>query len=557
MNNFWMSMFNRSSSGTLELVNKVAAEITTQDDIEQTTETGLALSYEELQNLSSNFSFNDAERQANYGFYDHVDNNYAICSSALDLHADDAIQLDFYKGKPFWIECEDEEVVRLGEAILYDTLGLEEIRTSWSVIRDFCKYGDAFEEIIVDKTLGIVKVIGLPPQTMFVNVNPQLEIMNYKQEIMGSATIARKGIPFNPWQISHLKIPGRNRHSIYGRSIFADAVRSLKMLEAIETSLLLQRLVRGTDRYLVNIPVDNLSDEKAQERVKQVAHTLRRKKFIDVKKGEFQSVLNAVGTTQDFFIPTREKGSISIDLLPTSNVQQHIDDVEYFQKKAVAALKIPPEFLSYLSEGQDRSKKLVNTDIRWARKIRRIQGIYRDHLDRIVRTHLMYILKREVPDYKILFASVSALEEQAKLEALEIRASVAAALQDYFPIKTILIDIFKLSDEEADKYLNQMDVQHIDKTVVDAVAQGSADKVNQEYLQGSTEEVPPETGEEPSKEEPPKEEFPKESRNLSESTVLKMFKEQVQTNRRLQEAVTSLHEIVRKKRLLERKNGNS
>jgi hypothetical protein len=283
-----------------------------------------------------------------------------------------------------------------------------------------------------------------------------------------------------------------------------------------------------------------MSEEKAKARIKEVAATLRRKRLLNVNAGEFKSVINAIGNTQDYFIPTKDGKGIEIDLLPQNDPQRHIDDIEYFKKKAIESLKVPANYLSYI-EGGDASKSLANTDIRWARRIRRIQGIYRDHLTRVLDAHFKLIYQRPVAEFKVMFASVSALEDQARLEALEIRASVAAALQDYYSQKTILTQIFGVSDDEAEKYINALDAQQIDKAAVASIAEANAEQIREEYFTQPEEVVEPVEGD-------------VASGQLSTEAIVKMFKENTRASKSLREAAANLHTILNEKKRLEVRN---
>lgn len=546
-----------------ELINQVAGVLFTHAQAtSSTTATGIALTHEALVDLQATFGIDNAQRLLNYKYFDHLDTNYAMCSAALDLHADDAVQVDYSKGRPFWIECEDEVIVGLAEELLYETLELDKIDKSWATIRDYCKYGDVFEEVILDKELGVVGIQALPPESMYIYPNSKLDVIKYVQRpslFLGYGPTANE-IPFQPWQVSHLRVPGKNRYDLYGRSILSDATRALKMLEAAETSLLMQRLTKGTDKYVFTIPVDGIPAAKQQTEVEKVASLFRRKKLLDTAKGEFKSVVNAIGNTQDYFIPSANGKKIEIDLLPQTDIQKHIDDIEYFKKKAIEALKVPAQYLNYL-ETTEMLKGPANSDIRWARKIRRIQNIYRDHIIKILDIHLQYILKQMPPAYTVVFASVSALEEQQRLEALEIKASVAAALQDYYSQKTILQEIFKLTEEEADKVLGQLDKQKIDATAVDSIAQANAEKLARDYFEptGGEEDIAtvddgtPETMALPVGTATTDPTAAPATESKSKDQIIELYRQNLATNKRLREAVESMHSIQKELRTLNKK----
>ena len=64
-----------------------------------------------------------------------------------------------------------------------------------------------------------------------------------------------------------------------------------------------------------------------------------------------------------------------------------IQDVEYLRDKLFAALKVPKQFMGY-DENSDGKATLAAQDIRFARKIERIQRIVVSELYKIALVHL-------------------------------------------------------------------------------------------------------------------------------------------------------------------------
>ena len=83
--------------------------------------------------------------------------------------------------------------------------------------------------------------------------------------------------------------------------------------------------------------------------------------------------MNQMAVDQDYFIPVRDAASPSpIETLPGATNLSEIADIEYIQKKLLAALRIPKAFLGF-EEVVGEGKNLALLDIRFARTINRIQ----------------------------------------------------------------------------------------------------------------------------------------------------------------------------------------
>ena len=82
---------------------------------------------------------------------------------------------------------------------------------------------------------------------------------------------------------------------------------------------------------------------------------------------------NQMAVDQDYFIPVRDASQPSpIETLAGAQNLGEIADIEYIQKKMLAALRIPKAFLGF-EDVIGNGKGLALLDIRFARTINRIQ----------------------------------------------------------------------------------------------------------------------------------------------------------------------------------------
>jgi hypothetical protein len=100
---------------------------------------------------------------------------------------------------------------------------------------------------------------------------------------------------------------------------------------------------------------------------------------------------NQMAVDQDYFIPVRDASQSSpIETLAGAQNLGEIADIEYIQKKMLAALRIPKAFLGF-EEVVGEGKTLALMDIRFARTINRIQKSMIAEMNKIAIIHLFLL----------------------------------------------------------------------------------------------------------------------------------------------------------------------
>jgi hypothetical protein len=120
---------------------------------------------------------------------------------------------------------------------------------------------------------------------------------------------------------------------------------------------------------------------------------------------------------QDYFIPVRDPSQTSpIETLPGAQNLGEIADIEYIQKKLLAALRIPKAFLGF-EEVVGEGKSLALMDIRFARTINRIQKSVIQELNKIALIHLYLLgLEDELNNFTLSLTNPSAQSDLLKIE---------------------------------------------------------------------------------------------------------------------------------------------
>jgi hypothetical protein len=126
---------------------------------------------------------------------------------------------------------------------------------------------------------------------------------------------------------------------------------------------------------------------------------------------------NQMAVDQDYFIPVRDPSQTNpIETLPGAQNLGEIADIEYIQKKMLAALRIPKAFLGF-EEVVGEGKTLALMDIRFARTINKIQKSLIQELNKIALIHLYLLgLEDELHNFSLSLTNPSAQSDLLRIE---------------------------------------------------------------------------------------------------------------------------------------------
>jgi hypothetical protein len=381
-------------------------------------------------------------------------------------NSDDATQPDITDGKSFSIQTEDEVVKERLEDLLSRQLRMEE--EIWEIARVMVKYGNDFEELIVKEGEGVVALNFLPPPTVRRIEGDRGELVGFLQDFRGQFDITtneffdaldKRGYDapdifvkdkvrvFEDWETVHFRLRSRNRKSLYGFGVADNARWIWKRLTLLEDSVILYKLTRSPTRYAFYVDIGDLPPNEARAHLERVKNQFKKSKFINPKTGKADQRFNPLTIDEDFFLATRGgKDSTRIDLL-SGSATQGMEDVEYFENKMYAALKIPK---AYLSQEQTMSKSsLSQADVRFARTVLRIQRELRNGMKRIARVHLSATnIDPDSTEYEINMTVPSAIFELAKLEVENAKLDLAGRYGQLVSEYWIMSNVLGLSDDE-------------------------------------------------------------------------------------------------------------
>ena len=292
-------------------------------------------------------------------------------SAALDIYAEESTTLS-EKGEILTIFSESTRIKTILEDLFMNRLDLNTNLQMWT--RGVCKYGDNFVYLKIDPEKGIIGCQQLPNIEIERHEGKESKTSN-QQNTMQLATRElrfqwkNKDLEFQAWEIAHFRLLGDDRKLPYGTSMLDKIRRIWKQLLLAEDAMLIYRTTRAPERRVFKIFVGNMDDKDIEAYVQRVANKFKRDQIVDSRNGQVDMRYNQMAVDQDYFIPVRDPAQTNpIETLAGAQNLGEIADIEYIQKKMLAALRIPKAFLGFEVVVGD-GKTLALMDIRFARTI--------------------------------------------------------------------------------------------------------------------------------------------------------------------------------------------
>ena len=339
-------------------------------------------------------------------------------SAALDIYSEESTTIS-EKGTILSVYSESTRVKNILTDLFENRLDINTNLQMWA--RNLCKYGDNFVYLKSDPEKGVVGCQQLPnieierwegAQTRTPN---QGEIRMPIRELR--FTWKNKDMEFQSWEVAHFRLLGDDRKLPYGTSMLDKVRRIWKQLLLAEDAMLIYRTSRAPERRVFKVFVGNMDDKDIEAYVQCVASKFKRDTVVDQRNGQVDMRYNQMAIDQDYFIPVRDPAAPSpIETLAGAQNLGEIADIEYIQKKLLAALRIPKAFLGF-EEVVGDGKNLALMDIRFARTINRVQKSLVQELNKIALIHLYLLgLEDELENFTLGLTNPSSQADLLKIE---------------------------------------------------------------------------------------------------------------------------------------------
>jgi len=391
---------------------------------------------------------------------------YPLIASALDLYMEEATTLGI-NGKMLNIYSNKERIKYLLEEFFYDVINVNVNLPFWT--RNVVKYGDNFVLLYGERNKGITHVKQL--------VNYEIErieriekgkpITKFKERLTSNE--------FNTFEIAHFRLLGDDKYIPYGSSILNKIRRVFRQLIMAEDAMLTYRIIRAGEKKVFKIDVGNIDDDDVEDYVMKVATKFKKVAQVSPNDGQIDYRFNVLGNDEDYFIPVRNSNvQTGIDTLPGATNLNDIHDIEYLRDNLVTGLGIPKPFLSF-QDAAGGGKNLAQYDIRFSKKVSRIQQTMIQELNKMAIMHL-YLLGytgEDLSDFTITLTNPSTQQELLKSELLRDKS------QTYAEATRIDNGIAAMSHTTAKRLIFNMS----DSEIVDDLKKQKMEKVVMQELQ--------------------------------------------------------------------------
>jgi len=297
--------------------------------------------------------------------------------------------------------------------------------------REIVKYGGSFLEIVCAPSGEVTRIKPMYPHTMQRNEDNfgQLEDVAFTQHDPRTwAPIAK----FAAWQIVHFRYQ-RTFHRMYGTSVLQPVRRVYKQLQLMEDGMVIGRLYRSHVRFAVYVPVEGMSKDDAEEYIEKLRKKFKRKERYNPTTGRIEAFPTPMGASDDFWIGVRKDVQGKVDVLQGQGNLANIGDVEWFQNKLFAAIKVPKALLGFSDRGSQGglagTSMLTEQDVNFARTLRRLQQVLVEGIKLVLRVAaLLEGLVVSDEDFDIEFPPISTVDELRNWQIEQVKATVIQLL---------------------------------------------------------------------------------------------------------------------------------
>ena len=244
-----------------------------------------------------------------------------------------------------------------------------------------------------------------------------------------------------------------NNYYPYGTSIL-DPVRAIaKQLLLVESALSIYRVTRTPLRSLWTVEVGNTPEDQIAGILNGVQKRVRRQHVIDADAGStLDSIPDIMGIEEDIWTPSIGGNPIlKMEHIPPPDISGFVNDADYFKKKLLGALGIPPSYLAE-EEGSSTRALLTLEDVNFSRTIKKYQNDINHGLDDLVETGFSVINKVYLANtIKVSLPTPRAVEDTMRVQNLAERLNTASSFMSDFegiPKLWVLKNIVGLTDDD-------------------------------------------------------------------------------------------------------------
>lgn len=428
--------------------------------------------YADIQSLVDSLWKVTDDRRAIELDIDRMTGGDELVAEAIDILKTDCFAIKNFYADILAIEAKDENLKNRIEDIIARSGLLDYID---NVFYDIIKYSNVFAEFLIDSNAKFYKLHFIPQSwSMYRNVD------KHGQLLKGDPALGRINVaPFDQrsdsgnflaawekWQIIQWRGAPFDKEG-YGIPFLKAARRNWLRLYFLEDSMAVARLMRAYMKEIHQVPVPEEADYKA---IKRAIREYKKSQLKLTIASASNSLLkrshvvypNDVAT--NYYLPTNSTMKGSVTTLDPSNQQlQNLRDMEYFENKLFARLKVPK---SRLGHERDINAKatLVEQNTAYASTITGFQIVFLRGVIHFVKQALY--LEGGISDvnkleFKLILPSPFVKNELDRARVDQLDASTADKLVDsgVWSRRTARIETRDMSVAQSDEEQDQIEAE--------------------------------------------------------------------------------------------------
>lgn len=231
--------------------------------------------------------------------------------------------------------------------------------------------------------------------------------------------------------------PIKRKFQIRKGSSFVESAReAFEVLQLLELILLISRFNRSIYYRIFQVDVGASTRSEISKMLYDIKKAINKSETINLPSGKYTSKQQPLPLGGNIFIPMKNgKGQISIDTISPDQNLRELLDVEYYQNKLFAALRIPKAFL-----GQDESSpqgvgniSLLVQDVRYARTVLELVSVLKNGITDLVDWYLIVTGQEKfIGKYQVKTTQLLTAMENTSLEAQMQKINYAQSLMSLF-----------------------------------------------------------------------------------------------------------------------------
>lgn len=222
----------------------------------------------------------------------------------------------------------------------------------------------------------------------------------------------------------------------YGTSYIESAREAFEILQLLELILIVSRFNHSALYRLFKIEVGGASRLEVNNILSEFKRAIQKSEAINIPGKEYKAKDQALPYGGNVYIPTKNgKGDVNVETVGNDYQLREILDLDYYQNKLFAALKIPK---AYLGVGDDNmsgigNNSLLRMDIRYSRQVKSVIAVLKQGIKTVCDYYLYSIgMGDYCDDYDIEMANVLTADEMDSINAMNDLANGARSVLDLF-----------------------------------------------------------------------------------------------------------------------------